>query len=194
MTMLAPQLNLARTEGVLLDPWALARLGRRELANAAVLAGLWSRSSGGDIAIQFLSAFFERLRPRPGGDALPGAKSLAQGYRIRTEDEPMGDLADRVDITVEGSDFLVGIEVKIDAGFQPDQLGRYIRSIGRRAGDRGKQPIVICLAPSLIEKAGVVLAGWADIAAAARSITPKRPNRTINHHVIERFAAHVARF
>jgi hypothetical protein len=195
MTAIALPLSSLREAGLLADPWALARLKRREVANAGVLAGLWSPASGGRVATEFLSAFLERLRPRPDGAALPDRFELDGGYLVRTEDRPMGDSADRIDITIEGRGFLVGIEVKIDAGLQPDQLGRYQVAIRQRAEGRGKRPAVIFLSLRHTTHPGVLNAGWDDVAAAARTVVTKRSlERDINHHLIERFAAHVARF
>ena len=195
MTAIAEPLRLARDAGILADPWVLAGLKRREVANAAVLAGLWSPTSGGKIATEFLSAFIERLRSRPGGEALPDPAALGGGYLVRTEDRPMGEAADRIDITIEGQDFLVGIEVKIDAGLQPDQLGRYQAAIGRRAEGRSKQATVIFLSLRDTAHPKVVNAQWDDVAAAARAVASKKAMaRDINHHLIERFGAHVARF
>jgi len=195
MSAIAKPLSLARNVGVLADPWVLARLKRREVANAAVLAGLWRPASGGKIATEFLASFLDRLRSRPAGAALPDRASLAGGYLIRTEDRPMGDAADRVDITIEGRSFLLGVEVKIDAGLQPDQLGRYQASISRRAKDRGKQAAVIFLSLRRTTHSGVVQADWNDVAAAGRAVALERKaTSTVNHHLIERFAAHVARF
>jgi hypothetical protein len=194
MTAIAEPLRLARDAGILADPWAMAGLKRREVANAAVLAGLWSTASGGKIATEFLSAFLERLRSRPGGAKLPDHVALGSGYLVRTEDRPTGE-ADRIDITIEGQSFLVGIEVKIDAGLQPDQLGRYQAAIGRRAAGGGKVATVIFLSLRHTEYPDVLNARWDDVAAAARAVASKGAMaRDINRHLIERFAAHVARF
>jgi hypothetical protein len=195
MTAIAVPLRLARDAGVLADPWMLAGLKRREVANAGVLAGLWSPTLGGKIAIDFLSAFFERLRPRAGGAALPDGVVLSTGYLVRTEDRPMGNEADRIDITIEGKNFLVGIEVKIDAGLQPDQLARYQTAICARASGQGKQATVVFLSRRQTSHAGVINARWDDVAVTGRAVASQRSAaRDINHHLIERFAAHVARF
>jgi hypothetical protein len=195
MAAISSPLSVLRDAGLIADPWAMAGLKRREVVNAGVLAGLWSPRSGGRIAIDFLTAFFERLRGQPGGDALPDRLKLNGGYFVLTEDRPMGDSADRIDITVEGEKFLVGIEVKIDAGLQPDQLGRYKTAICRRANGRGKRWAVIFLSLRRTTEPGVLNASWDDVAAAARTVVAKRPlPHDINHHLIERFAAHVARF
>jgi hypothetical protein len=192
MTAIAEPLRLARDAGILADPWALAGLKRREVANAAVLAGLWSPTWGGKIATEFLSAFLERLRSRPGGKELPGFAALRGGYLVITEDRPMGDAADRIDITIEGQNFLIGIEVKIDAGLQPDQLGRYHAAIGRRAEGGRKVATVIFLS---LRHTAHPKVQWDDVAAAARAVASKKAMaRDINHHLIERFGAHVARF
>lgn len=187
-------LQQARSAGASVNPWAAAGLKRNEVRNAAALATLWSPASGGDTAVAFLAAWFDRLRPQDG--SLPDRAALDRGYVIRTEHCPIDAASERVDLTVEGEGFLIGVEIKIGAGLQPKQLERYQGSIGRRADSRGARSAVVFLspfAPPVV--AGVTWSRWTDVAAAARASLPRGGDqRHFNHRLIEQFAAHVARF
>lgn len=105
------------------NPWNMARLGRYEVRNAAVLAQLWDPVLSGPSARRFLRSYLARLAD-PAGQ-LPTPDQLARPFRIRTEHCPTGNRSERVDITIEGEDFLLGIDVKIDAGEGHEQLVRY---------------------------------------------------------------------
>ena len=60
---------------------------------------------------------------------LPDEAELALGYSVQTEHCLNGSGADRVDITVETQDAIVGIELKIFAGEGEAQLARYVAAI-----------------------------------------------------------------
>jgi hypothetical protein len=195
ITALARPLSAARDAGIFIDPWAIAGVKRREIVNASVLAGLWRRTTGGIISIQFLNAFLDRLRTRSNAALLPSLDELHSGYVVRTEDTPMGDTSDRVDVTIEGISFVIGIEVKIDAGFQPYQLERYQASIARRAAPLRKNATVILLSTRPNVHTSVVQATWSDVASAARQVTRKTsPEHSVTQHLVERFGVHVSRF
>jgi hypothetical protein len=110
------------------NPWVAAGLGHDELRVCAVLAALWDRRRYGDEARAFLTRIFDRA-----GTGFPDDAELANGYRVQTEHCLNGTVADRVDITVETSSSIVGIEVKIFAGEGENQLPRYVAAIGSRA-------------------------------------------------------------
>ena len=155
-----------------------------------------SHKTGGESATNFLAAFFDRLRKRPGGETLPDAAILARGYLVRTEDQPMGDERDRIDITIEGGDFLVGI------GSQKLMLGySLINFFDIKQQSEGGPLIAIkmqsssffldveCLIQDLCQQSGAML--WQR---GGQSVPILKTSMTINHYLIDRFAAHVARF
>lgn len=154
------------------NPWSMATVGYDEVRNCSLLSQLWNERSVGPIAWRFLAAYFDRIDC--GNGRLPSLADLAQGYTVRTEHCPAGEQSDRVDITVEGKDFLVGIEVKIHASEGPDQLQRYCKVIASRAHGMGiplNRQCVVFLAPYPTEVPGVLQSSWRDVAAAANEVT-----------------------
>lgn len=158
-----------REDGRFLNPWKMGGLREDEVRNAAVLAQFWSPQLCGTAAARFLDAFCRRLADPAG--LLPSSAALLSGYHVRTEHCPIGEASERVDITIEGRDFVIGVEVKINAAEGPDQLRRYRDAVTAWARGRGKRPVVIFLAPYPTKEAGVLLATWRDVAAAARAIS-----------------------
>lgn len=189
---LSPALMVARGAAGFANPWTLAGLGRFEVRNAAVLAALWSPSVAGYTAVRFLDAFLRRLPPDLG---LPTQAELSKPYVVRTEHCAAGTATERVDITIEGEAFVLGVEVKIDAGEGPDQLGRYVATIAKWGRARSRRPSVVLLASFAPSRGDVFGATWADVVAAARSIMPRRRrDYRYTHHLIDSFALHAARF
>lgn len=185
---LAKAAQAIRARGDTLNPWTAAGLRQDEVRNAAVLAALLSPHQTGDLALLFLGAFLKRI-----GLDQPDLSVLQRGYRVRTEDCPLGQASERVDLTIEGSGFMLGIEVKINAGEGLNQFDRYIATITSRARlAELKSCHVIVLARTRITKAGITPATWADIASAAYSVA--QGGTSHNHHLLRAFAAHVSRF
>lgn len=180
----------ARGQGDLINPWAIAGLGRDEVRNAAALAGLWMADFGGSSSKLFIGSFLEK--------ALPGIDwiaEIADGYRVETEICPLGDRSDRVDLVVETQKHLVGIEIKIGARLGPEQLQRYELSITRRARLSNRIPHVILLAPFSGNRASVADTRWRDIyRAASAAARASRGTRTFTQHLIAAFGDHVVGF
>lgn len=185
-------LATARLGGAFLDVWSVAGLGRSEVRNAAALAALWNPRLCPEIAVDFLNSFLRRLdRQGP----LPSHAQLATGYYIQTEDCPMGDAADRVDVTLEGNDFLLGVEIKIDAPEGPNQIQRYRSVLNTKAGALGKTVSLIFLSPRPPTESGTIHATWKDIAAAARQVGVRKPGeRRFPHHLLGHYAARASTF
>lgn len=183
-------LSHAKETGGIINPWSIAGLKRDEVRNAGALAGLWLPEFGGSVSKRFLAATLEA--------ALPGTdwnEELDLGYRLETECSPMGDIADRVDLVIETSRYIIGIEVKIDAPLGPQQIERYLVSLSRRAAMLGRQCRVLLLAPSNRTHPSVPSITWLDVALAARSAS--RQNRAPCNFVeqlIAHFGDHVSAF
>lgn len=191
--LLAPALAEVRSAGLIMNPWTVAGLKRAEVRNAAVLASLWAPAQGGAMATAFLDAFLRRIETPD--HLLPATAQLARGYAVRTEHCPVGEASERVDLTIEGVDFLLGIEVKIDAGEGERQLDRYVSSVERWSELSGKPASVIFLAPFPSPTLGVLSASWSDVIAAARAVLPrKQRDFGFNHHLVDSFARHAAQF
>ena len=189
-------MQAVRASGAMINPWMLAELGRREVRNAAVLAGLWNPAMAGEAAVLFLDAFLRRVE-RANMIQLPDHAALSQGYVILTEDCAVGQASERIDLTIEGPDYLIGIEVKIDAGEGKAQLERYRTALAARATSRGPAgggltPYLIFLAPRAPSIDGVPVASWRDVAEAARLSGGDRA--TFFAQVLSAFADHVEHF
>ena len=183
-----------RTVGGAINPWTVAGIKRREVRNAAILAALWSPAQIGDVAMAFLAEFFARCAS-PIGRELPPREELALGYRMRVENCPGPDGADRVDLVIETATQLVGIEVKIDAGEGRLQLDRYVEAVRRSAAQMDKAARVVFLAPFAPSRNDVVSASWSTVRAAAEAVLPRsRSDYEFAHHLIAHFARHARSF
>lgn len=187
---LKPPLAAAKEKGGLINPWALAGLGRDEVRNAAALAGLWMSEFGGETSKRFLANYLSAAMPD-----LDWADELDPGYRVGTEICPMGDAADRVDVVIEAARYLIGIEVKIDAGLGREQLERYSASIRRRADLQGLSARIALLAPFPSPRPDVSSSSWADVARSAREAAQNGSGeRTFVEQLMAAFGDHVRTF
>ncbi|MDF2603051.1 PD-(D/E)XK nuclease family protein [Sphingomonas sp.] len=183
-------LERLRTSGAMINPWTVAGVGQKEVRNSAVLATLWSPQQCGTLGRAFLDAFCRRIDDPKG--VLPTSEELSANYAVRTEHCPVGVMSERVDITIEGPSFVLGIEVKINAGEGPEQLRRYVSSVQRWARQRGgKKAAVVFLAPYPPSERAVLHATWRDLMVAGRNVlllgegTP-----TMHSFLLEAFVRH----
>lgn len=111
--------------GIRANVWRSAGIGQDEKRNCAVLQWLLDRFGDHGQGPDLLVAVLEHLQ-RPD---LAGLAKQAP-YRTRVE-HLLSEAGDsRVDITIEGTDFTVLIEAKVDAPETGDQLQRYHRHLG----------------------------------------------------------------
>lgn len=127
-----------RKLGMALNVWKAAKLKRDELRNTEVLRWLldWrgDHGQGNQILAKFLQIFE--------GDLKMEAPTQYQCY---AESRLNGDLSNRVDIEIDASDFLLLIEVKIDAIEGKDQLKRYYQDAVIKSKNRQKNWAVVYL-------------------------------------------------
>ena len=191
---LIPALRRAGRAGASGNPWSLAGLGRREVRNARVLAGLWSSSRPDDLAMAFLAQFFGRITTSVGA-TLPDTAELGRGYRVRTEHCLDCDGADRIDLIVETANHVIGIEIKIDAGEGDRQLDRYVAAIGRSQAAFGRKSAVILLGRRPPSRPDVLWANWSMLRAAAMAAMPRRrSDHGFDHELLIHFVRHVRAF
>lgn len=164
--------------------WNAAGLGTDERRNVAVLARLWMRSSLGDVATQFLSAFLKRVE---GAENI----SLEGGYHVHTEFLPMSDAAHRVDLVIETETAIIGLEAKIRAPADEGQLSRYDRELKARARQKGSS-LLIYLGPRLLENSCACVVTWNAVAAAAREVAQCSDGNT--RRLLRDFADHISTF
>ena len=164
--------------------WNAAGLGTDERRNVAVLARLWMRSSLGDVATQFLSAFLQRVE---GAENI----SIEGGYHVHTEFLPMSDAAHRVDLVIETESTIIGLEAKIRAPADKVQLARYDRELKERARQKGTS-LLIYLGPRLLENSCACAVTWSAVAAAAREVAQSADGNT--RRLLRDFADHILTF
>jgi PD-(D/E)XK nuclease superfamily len=183
-------LATAKARGGLINPWALAGLGHDEVRNAGALAGLWTTEFGGETSRMFLAHYLRAALP-----TTDWFETLGEGYRISTEVCPMGDAADRVDLLIETSVHLIGIEMKIRAGLGRDQLDRYKASVFRRAELQKRSARIVLLAPFAADVSNVSSTGWPDVSRAARAAAGETvAGRSFVQQMIAAFGEHVEAF
>jgi hypothetical protein len=179
-------LTVAKEQGGLINPWALASLKRDEVRNAAALAGLWMPNFGGLASQRFAAAYLAIALPD-----VDWSDELGAGYQVSTEVCPLGEGADRVDLVITTTSYLIGIEVKIRADLGPRQLERYTASLGRRAELQKLAPAVIFLAPFRTTVPTVASTTWSDVARAAhQAVGTGMTGRTFVQHMIASFGDH----
>lgn len=190
-------LEQARAAGAFSNVWTIAGLRRDETRNTAVLASFFDQKSHREIGADFLWAFLQRVG-RSATGLLPDEGDVRRGYTVRTEDIPIGREDTRVDISIEGSGFLVLIEVKIDAGEGLNQLSKYNEVLQTKADLLEKRRALIYLSPrppKLLPPNGIH-ATWNDVVVAAGQAgrRHKPEQRPLFASLLLQFAAHAAAF
>ncbi len=168
------------------DPWEIAGLESKETRNASVLAWLLNpRGSHGlglaamngllTVVTRHFQSFFHSAFPEEPG----------QFCRVRTEINPNGEIADRVDVEIDAKNFYLIVEVKIGAPEQSGQLERYCRQAEERAGSRpwavvfltprGKEPVS---AGRYADSGRIVTLSWRELASAQEQELPNRKAAT----------------
>lgn len=160
--------------GVRANAWRSASVGKDEMRNSAVLRwlldGFGDHGQGPDLLV----ALLEHLQ-------LPELAGLAQKapYHARVE-RPLSEAGDsRVDIFIEGTDFTVLIEAKVDAPETGDQLQRYHRYLSTLPEQRGRA--LIFLTPDGRPPRDVALHGdirplsWAALADVIAAHVARHP-------------------
>lgn len=116
-------------QGAVINVWQQAGLKHDEVRNAAVLAW-WLDCNGSHGLGSTLLA--QLLRTLNKAKDLPLLNQL-DNCQVVVESLPLGDIEDRIDIEIQGDDFLIFIEVKINAREGPEQLKRYSDLLHQKA-------------------------------------------------------------
>lgn len=205
-----PALQRLRSSGAMANVWEAAGLKRNEVRVASTLN--WFLDSLADHGQEHLlcSAILDHLNVLVATSAdkdkfmsFPKASHLVNAsnrpsYRATTEVCPFGEKSNRVDIEINGTDLLLFIEVKIDAGQGEDQLQRYHgiakqKSAGRHWG-------VVYLTPygQLPEDgqglSNTISMSWRDMAAAFQKHAVTLDANNFARHYIKQYADFVVNF
>lgn len=124
--------------------WKIAQVGDDELKNSSILAWLLNCNGSHGQGDLFLVSFLKLLK-RNGNFVFPNI-SIDKPYWTKVESLPFGDQESRIDIEIEGEQFLLFIEVKINAPETNDQLERYINIAKNKAANRPW--VVVFLTPN----------------------------------------------
>ncbi len=168
------------------DPWEIAGLESKETRNASVLAWLLNPRGShglGVAAMNGLLAVVNRhFQPFFNADF---SVEIGQFCRVRTEINPNGEIADRVDIEIDAKNFYLIVEVKISAPEQSGQLERYCRQAEERAGNRPWAVVFLTTKGKEATSAGkyadlgrIVPMPWKALASALERELPNRKAAT----------------
>lgn len=128
---LSEPLKLVQHRALSFDPWEVAGLERKEVRNTAVLAWLLDPEEThgfGRLPLQILLQTIRHNR-----NDIPEDYHRYCRVQVETNSD---DSANRVDIEIDADNFLLFIEVKIDANEQPEQIARYCADAKQRAISR----------------------------------------------------------
>lgn len=127
------QANLRRGEYI--NVWNVAGLGRNELAVASVVAWIVNERGSHGRGSRVLNEWVSQLRPKWANPSLAKSGPLSS-YRTATEVYPFSATDSRVDIELDGSEFVLFVEVKVDAAEGPNQIAKYLAHAQAKAGAR----------------------------------------------------------
>lgn len=149
--------------GIRANAWRSAGVGQEEMRNSSVLRWLLDRLGDHGQGPDLLVALLEHLR-------LPELAALARQapYQARVEQQLSDSGDSRVDIAIEGADFMLIIEAKVGTPEGNDQLERYHAYLQSIPGKR--QRALIFLTPdgrparNPALRAAVLPLAWATLA------------------------------
>lgn len=132
---LRPAIEKYKRTGNYIDIWGVTGINRDELRNSRVLAWLLqhdgSHGQGKGLLCDLLSEMIERSKL---SNKLPKPEQIDMPYRSQAES--WTDSKNRVDIEINGRNFLLIAEVKIDAPEGTNQILRYLIQAKRLASNR----------------------------------------------------------
>lgn len=186
-----PLYNKAWQSGGAINIWDVAGLKYNEGRNSAVLAWFLdpqgSHGWGERVLREVLRLVCKRYQNWPDLDDSLGKVSVV------TECWPVGSTTERVDIVVDGDDFTLFVEIKINAREGKEQLARYMNVAEMKRRVTGKRHgLVLYLSPAaplkLPEGAGFIT--WKDI----EQIFLCLPKNGFNGAITQQFAQHIQKF
>ncbi|WP_229428455.1 PDDEXK-like family protein [Microvirga pudoricolor] len=192
-------LNTAKINGAFLDVWRIAGVGQEELRNSAILAWLLDRSETHGQGDLFLKSLLNVISDRlPLG--FPQPSDLDMGYNTFLETYPLGNSESRIDIDISGPNFILFVEVKINASERPEQVARYRRLAEEASNGRSFGVLFLCRSLAgleLSEHDRVVALTWRDVSACISSYLRDNPatdgNRVLRE-ILRQLAQHFSKF
>ncbi len=184
----------ARASGAFLNVWSIAKLKRDEVRTAAVLAWILDAHGTHGKGNALLCAILDQIKEAGWGDFRDCIRQ-SRHYRIRTEFCPLGDRSNRVDIALEGNDWILIVEVKIDAPEGWKQIQRYVNVARARAQSTAKarwSVLYVCLTAPKRHQERVTIVRWQEIARAIRAAVASHDHRAFSDSILLQYADHIA--
>ena len=151
--------------------WEVAGVGNNEVQICSILAWLLDQNGTHGQGDLFLKAILNMLINKTPDNYLGGkinTDSISDRSVVYVESLPLGERESRVDIEIEGNNYLLFIEAKIHAPEQKNQLKRYLEIAKTKSAGR---PYIVSLltlnarnpdSQSLINK--IICFSWQDCA------------------------------
>lgn len=134
---LDPVITKARSSGAFVNVWEVAGLGCDELRNSRVLAWFLSQRAEHGLGNSLMAALVKRCRELAGAETGAFPSVINDGrYTTIIESCPFGEKESRVDIELDGDEFLLFVEVKINAPETGNQLDRYVALARKKSNGR----------------------------------------------------------
>ncbi|HEV7293130.1 MAG TPA: PD-(D/E)XK nuclease family protein [Devosia sp.] len=187
---MAGPLAASRRRGDALDIWEVASLSRDEVRTARVLTWLLDPHGSHGAGDAYLQALWAELE----GERILNF-ALEGPQRTLRENYPLGDLQNRVDVEAIGANFLLFIEVKIDAAEGVDQVARYADLAAKKAAIlRRPNWAVLYLSQRAPEQQSerCLHLRWRTVAQAIRSASKAMDANDFSTRLALGFARHVS--
>lgn len=136
-----------------------------ENTHSDVLAWLLSRAGSHHLGPAFLKAFLERIELRVGSTLDFDLSRYSVGREVPGDGRYL-------DIEVNGRDFLMAIENKVEASESKDQTKDEYEIWGQKAGSRAFVPVFLSPHGSAPEEEKFIIATYEDVAACVTSLLP----------------------
>lgn len=192
LSALSPALLQARQRGDAIDVWSVAGLGRNEVRTARVLTWLLDPGGSHGAGDAYLIEIWNRIDgTRKAGFLLRDVQGAVR------ESYPLGNGDHRVDIQITGANFLLFLEVKIDAlETKRDQVASYAQLAATKAASLRKQhcAVLYLSETSPSDPKNCIQLRWADVSRAIKSVARNLGAETFSTRLALLFAAHVGRF
>ena len=187
----------SRQDGDFIDVWEVAGLKRSELRNAAVFAWLLDPNQTHGRGSKVLDVFIRRLAEKH-QEQISVPKKVGINYFVFTEAYLLNSMESWVDIVIDGPDFIVIIEIKIDAPEGDKQVERYLALAKAKAISRPYW--VIFLSPRREQEISsdphFVAATWNDVAGAIEEVVKSNSTNFVSFsdRLLLQFAQRVRSF
>lgn len=178
-----------RRMGTEINVWQAANLGRYEVRNSKTLCCFLDCNADHGQKDAFLKAFLSCINL---------GYLNTEKYLTTEESCPIGEQSERVDIEVESDNFLLFIEVKIDAFEGEEQLNRYYDVATKKSNARFWRVIYLTKDGVLPDKEKqnnerFIGMSWKTLATAFQQLAKQEPDNRV-YWLAQQFAQHILTF